>query len=153
MPSASQIIFFSSGLRFTLSNKKAINQWLLDAISKEEYRLQSLNIIFCSDAYLYKLNNTFLKHKTYTDIITFDNSGESKKGKQKSNKEIEGELYISVDRVRENAKSMGISFSQELRRVFIHGALHLMGYNDKTPAQRKKMRKMEDWYLKEGLKH
>ena len=101
--------------------------------------MEELNIILCSDEYLYKMNVQYLQHKTYTDIITFDQGT--------TQKVINGELYISLDRVRDNAKTLNISLKDELHRVMVHGLLHLCGYGDKNPAAKKKMTSKEDYYL------
>ena len=99
----------------------------------------SLNYIFCTDEYLREINIQFLKHKTYTDIITFNYNP--------SKTEIEGEIYISIDRVRENADTYKTDFLTELNRVMIHGVLHLLGYNDKNKSEKRAMREKEDSYL------
>jgi len=101
--------------------------------------LGSLNYIFCTDRKLLEINRRFLKHDFYTDIITFDLSEEPGK--------ISGEVYISVDRVKDNAKRMGESFSAEIHRVIFHGALHLCGYGDKREVEKRKMREREDHYI------
>jgi rRNA maturation RNase YbeY len=98
-----------------------------------------VNYIFCSDRYLLKINQTFLKHDYYTDIISFDLS---------PGKMTQGEIFISIDRVRENAANFESSFKEELHRVIFHGALHLCGLNDKTENEKSKMRRMEEKYLK-----
>jgi rRNA maturation RNase YbeY len=105
---------------------------------KEKATLTSLNYVFCSDEYLRGLNIQYLNHTTFTDIITF-NYG--------SPKAIEGEIYISVDRIKENAEKFGVDFNSELRRVIIHGVLHLIGYKDKSKTEKSLMRKKEDTYL------
>lgn len=99
-------------------------------------RIAHLNYIFCSDKYLLKINRDYLKHDDYTDVVTFDYS--------ESTQEIEGEIYISIDRVRENADRYKQEFTNELSRVMIHGLLHLMGYGDKTEAEQTKMKERED---------
>ncbi len=115
------------------------------ASSKAEgFSIQSLTFVFMNDENLLAFNRQFLNHDEYTDIITFDLS--EKSGKKK--KEIEGEIYISMERVKENAKTFGKTFQEELHRVMIHGVLHLCGYRDKTSASQKKMRMKEDFYLK-----
>ena len=101
--------------------------------------IESLIYVFCSDKYLLKINQTFLNHNYYTDILTFDLS--------KTSKIIEGEIYISVDRVKENSKELKININLEFLRVIFHGVLHLCGYTDKTKLQKQKMRKKEDEYL------
>ena len=133
------INFFSQKPRFKLSNPKKISSWIKKTIEKEGASLISLNYIFCSDEYLGDINIQFLKHKTLTDIITFNYNP--------SKTEIEGEIYISIDRVRENAQTFETDFQAELNRVIIHGVLHLLGYNDKTKSQKKFMREKEDSYL------
>ncbi len=100
----------------------------------------SVNYIFCSDEKLLQVNRDFLQHDYYTDIITFELSGK--------NRPVEAEIYISVDRVRDNAKTHGTSVKEELHRVIFHGALHLCGYKDKTKSQARVMREMEEKYLK-----
>ena len=107
---------------------------------KERVVLDSLSYVFCSDEYLLKINREFLNHDFYTDIITFDLS-ETQVG-------VIGEIYISLDRVKENAAGLGISFSEELLRVLFHGALHLCGYRDKKKAEIMEMRKKEEQYLR-----
>lgn len=106
----------------------------------EKKRLENLNVIFCTDDALLAINREFLNHDFYTDIITFPLSS---KGQA-----VEAELYISVDRVRENAKKQDTRFSTELHRVLFHGCLHLTGYNDKSSQQIKKIREREDYYLR-----
>lgn len=132
------MIDFFSETDFNLQNGKAYTQWIVNTIQAEGYVLKELCFIFCNDAYLHKINIEFLKHDTLTDIITFDyNVG----------KQIHGEIYISTERVEENAAEYGISFEEELRRVMIHGVLHLCGFKDKTPDEEKIMRIKEDDYL------
>ena len=113
--------------------------WLENTVKTEGYDLISLSYIYCSDEYLYKINLEYLEHDYYTDIITFDNSEDQAS--------IEGDLFISVDRVTENAKNQSISFSEEINRVMIHGVLHLLGYKDKTDAEKLIMREKENAYL------
>ncbi len=134
-----EINYFSQKPRFKLSNSKKTSSWIKKTIDKEGAKLISLNYIFCSDEYLAEMNIQFLKHNTLTDIITFNYNP--------SKTEIEGEIYISVDRVRENAQTFETDFQTELNRVIIHGVLHLLGYNDKTKSQKKAMREKEDSYL------
>ena len=106
--------------------------------------IESLNYVFCSDKYLLEINKQFLDHNYYTDIISFDLSEVSG--------QLIGEVYISVDRVKDNAKTHGASFTEELLRVIFHGALHFCGYKDKKPADVKKMRQMEDLWLSAYMK-
>ena len=132
------IQFFSEQLQFKVPNPRKTASWIKATILKEKSTLNSLNYIFCNDEYLRGLNIQYLKHKTFTDIITF-NYG--------SNKAIEGEIYISIDRIKENAEKFGVDFNSELRRVIIHGVLHLLGYKDKSKTEKALMRKKEDTYL------
>ena len=138
MASTSIIRFFyeSSGFRFSERNR--LKSFLAKLFKKESTPLQSLNYIFCSDDYLLDINKTNLDHDYYTDIITFNLS---------KNNLVEGEIYISIDRVRENAQIEGESMNRELHRVIFHGALHLCGYRDKTTKEQVEMRKKEDHYL------
>jgi rRNA maturation RNase YbeY len=133
-----KISFSNADKKLTLKNKKNIAQWIISTIEKEKKECGQIAYIFCSDDYLLDLNQRFLNHNTYTDIITFDYS---------EGKTLNGEIYISIDRVKENAKNFEVDFETELLRVIIHGALHLAGYKDKTKEQKEKMRKKEDQYL------
>jgi probable rRNA maturation factor len=117
--------------------------WLKALVKEEGFELISAEYIFCSDDYLLGINREFLQHDYYTDIITFDLS---EKGKQ-----IEGDIYISLDRVKDHAQKLGIDFETELARVMAHGLLHLCGYKDKSPSEEAEMRKMEDYYLSKRL--
>ena len=119
--------------------RRQLQTFLASIFKKEQVSIASLNYIFCSDSYLLNINQQFLKHDDYTDIITFNLGLE--KGP------VQGEVYISLERVAENARNLQITFHQELHRVIFHGALHLCGYKDKTAADAKLMRKMEDYYL------
>jgi probable rRNA maturation factor len=122
-----------------LRDRTRLKRFLTSLFKKESKQLDELQYIFCSDDYLLDINRQYLNHDYYTDIITFDLS---EKGQS-----INAEIYISVDRVRENAREFGSSLKQELHRVIFHGALHLCGYKDKNGAQAKEMRKMEEKYL------
>lgn len=133
------IQFFSEKIRFKPSNPKKVISWIKSAIKKEGYKLREINYIFCTDEYLGAINLQFLRHNTYTDIITFNNSS--------SDTELEGDIYISIERVRENAKEFDTDFKTELHRVMIHGVLHLIGFNDKSKTEKILMRKKEDSYL------
>jgi probable rRNA maturation factor len=128
------IYFFKANVAFRFQEKSKIPNWIKKVVKREGGKLASLNIVFCSDKYLLNINRQFLKHDYLTDIITFDYPGDG----------ITGEIYISTDRVLENSKTLKVSFEQELRRVIIHGVLHLLGYKDKTVAQKKVIRKKED---------
>jgi rRNA maturation RNase YbeY len=133
------IQFFEEDIKFLLKNKKKLRNWFRVTILKEGGKPGTLNFIFCSDSYLLELNTSYLKHNTFTDIITFDLSEDKQT--------VSGDIFISIERVKENAKSFKISFPRELHRVLIHGILHLLGYQDKTPSQQKEMRSKEDYYL------
>ncbi|EJF09823.1 MULTISPECIES: rRNA maturation RNase YbeY [Pontibacter] len=130
------IEFFSEDIDFSLENPEQISDWIADIIEQHEQELVSLTYIFCSDDYLHQINVEYLDHDTLTDIITFDNAD--------IEGTIEGDIFISIDRVRDNAMTHGTSFNDELHRVLIHGVLHLLGFKDKTPEQEAAMRKLED---------
>lgn len=130
------IEFFYEDTDFTLNQPDAYTQWIDKVITAEGFVIESLNYVFCSDEYLHKVNREYLNHDTYTDIITFDNSEEEHT--------IESDIFISIERVRENSQSQNTLFEDELARVLIHGVLHLMGWNDKTEGQKKQMREKED---------
>lgn len=112
--------------------------WLSQVVDSEGKELGDVNLIFCSDDYLLKVNQQYLDHDYYTDIITFDYCEEST---------VNGDLFISVDRVRDNATIEGVTFERELFRVVVHGVLHLLGYKDKSPEDKLEMTKMEDKWL------
>lgn len=133
MPS---IHFFSQGIRFNLKNPRKVTSWIKRVVQSEKASVKEIHYIFCSDSFLLSLNQGFLKHNTLTDIITFDNSDESDG--------IDGEIYISIERVKENAIKYEVPFEDELSRVMIHGILHLLGYKDKKPAEKALMRKKEE---------
>jgi len=134
------IHFFEEGITYKLKHKTAIRQWVTSTIQAEGYKLKQLSYIFCHDNYLLQINRQYLNHDTYTDIITFDNSD--------IEKVIIGDIFISIDRIRENAAKLNITETDELHRVIIHGALHLLGYKDKTSVTKQKMTQKEDFYLK-----
>jgi probable rRNA maturation factor len=134
-----QVHFFFLQKNISLTNRTALKLFLTKAVKKNKKDIQSLLFIFCSDKYLLEINKTHLKHNFYTDIITFDLS--------ENPGSVMGEIYISTDRVRENAGKEGTTLIQELHRVIFHGVLHLCGYNDKSPAQKKEMRLAEDQLL------
>ncbi len=124
---------------FQLRQREELKRFITRLFLREKSKLHSLSYIFCSDDYLLGINQSFLKHDTYTDIITFPLSA---KGEP-----ISGEIYISVERVKENAQTFQSSFNRELHRVIFHGALHLCGYKDKTKAEAGLMRSKEEEYL------
>lgn len=137
MPSS--VNFFYEDTNFKVSQPRKTIQWIKNVIKLEYGSLDCINYIFCSDNYLYNLNVTYLKHKTLTDIITFDLSEDSTA--------INGEIYISVDRVKDNSIKLRTHFAEELNRVIVHGILHLVGYRDKKPQEKRVMREKEDLYL------
>jgi rRNA maturation RNase YbeY len=136
MPS---VHYFYEDVDFKLSRPSVTNRWIKKVISLEKRKLDSLNYIFCSDDYLLEINKEYLKHNSYTDIITFDTSEETGT--------INGDIFISIERVIENSSCMEMPFYEELSRVMIHGVLHLIGYKDKSGQEKKAMRKREDTYL------
>lgn len=138
-------IFFSKADKGTsLRNLTSLRTFIIKQCSKEGIQIEALQYVFCSDAYLLDINLRFLNHDFYTDIISFDLSDQ--KGL------LIGDVYISIDRVKENAKTEGSLYMHELLRVIFHGALHFCGYKDKKPADVKLMRSMEDKWLKAYLK-
>ncbi|MGI4020713.1 MAG: rRNA maturation RNase YbeY [Janthinobacterium lividum] len=134
-----KINFFSEEIDFKLKSKKNLRSWIEQTVATESCILKEINFIFCDDQYLLKINQDYLQHDTYTDIITFDNS--------ETAKEIVSDIFISVERVAENALTYQISTLQELYRVMIHGTLHLLGYKDKSPKEKKTMTDKENFYL------
>ena len=138
------IRFFFLEQNISLANRNALKAFIKTLFVKEKKKLAELTYVFCSDEYLLQINRSHLKHNYYTDIITFDLS--------ESPHAIIGEIYISTDRVRENAADLGVSIREELHRVIFHGALHLCGYKDKTPQTKKEMRDAENRYLNSYFK-
>jgi len=134
------VSFFSEDIDFKVVNPIKTKKWIKNASFSEGYEVSQLNYIFCSDEYLLEINKQYLDHDYFTDIITFDNSEEDK--------ELEGDIYISVDRVRDNAETFHTDFDSEMRRVLIHGLLHLVGYEDSSEALKTAMRAKEDEYLR-----
>ena len=132
------MISFNYEIDFELENSKELKSWISKVILEENCNEGDINYIFCSDEYLHKINVKFLNHDTLTDIISFDYS---------VGKELHGDIYISVDRVTENASDYGTKFTNELDRVIIHGILHYCGYKDKTKDEENLMRSKEDYYL------
>ncbi len=130
------IRFFSEDISFKIDSPRKKTLWIKEVARREKKTIKEINYIFCSDEYLLQLNQGFLNHKTLTDIITFDNS-EGKNG-------LEGEIYISIERVQENAIKFNTEFEDELHRVMIHGVLHLIGYKDKKHSEKALMRKKEE---------
>lgn len=133
------IHFFSEDISFTLKEKNNLRNWMKQAIITEGQKLKELNFVFCSDKYLLEINKQYLNHSTLTDIVTFDNSEDPGR--------IVGDIFISIERIMENAASFNVSFRDELHRVMIHGILHLLGYTDKTKSTKALMTSKEDEYL------
>ncbi|MFT2009689.1 rRNA maturation RNase YbeY [Pontibacter sp. 13R65] len=130
------IEFVSEDIDFSLANPDKVSDWIATVIEQNEQELESLTYIFCSDDYLHQINLEYLDHDTLTDIITFNNADEEGT--------IEGDVFVSIDRVRDNAATLGTTFEDELHRVIIHGVLHLLGFKDKTDKQAALMRQQED---------
>lgn len=130
--------FFSQKFLFSPKKKSVVKKLIFSVLRKEKKKAGYINFSFCSDAFLLSLNKKFLNHETLTDIITFQ---------YPAHKKISAEIFISIPRVKENAKKFNVSFENELQRVMIHGILHLCGYKDKKTEERKEMRKMENFYL------
>ena len=133
------IHFFSEDVSFNLKHKGLLRNWLKNTVVAEGHKLKELNFIFCSDNYLLSINKQYLKHNTFTDIITFDNS-------DKTN-EIVGDIFISIERVQENSITFKVPMLEELHRVMIHGTLHLLGYPDKGKSAKTLMTSKENYYL------
>jgi probable rRNA maturation factor len=131
--------FFYQDVSFSFPKRTLLKKFISKIFAAEQQPLQQINIIFCTDEALLAMNRDFLQHDYYTDIITFPLSA---KGEP-----VNAELYISVDRVKDNARKGNVSFQTELQRVIFHGCLHLTGYNDKSSQQIKRMREREDHYL------
>ena len=130
------INYFTEDVNFRLAAAAKTTAWIELLLAKEKAKADEINYIFCSDAYLLAINQQYLNHDTYTDIITFDNSDNESL--------LAADIYISIDRVKENAAGLAVDFTEELHRVMVHGLLHLLGYTDKTAAQKKEMREKED---------
>lgn len=139
-----RISFNNADATATLNNRVVLKSFIEKRVKKEGLAIDSLNYVFCSDKYLLEINKQFLNHHYYTDIISFDLSEEPGF--------LIGEVYISIERVKENAKTHSATFKEELLRVIFHGALHFCGYKDKKPSDAKKMRQMEDLWLAAYMK-
>jgi len=134
------VAFAYADRKLALQQKNTIKAFVAELFKAEKQKLAHLQYVFCSDDYLLEINRSFLQHDYYTDIITF--------GLSQPNSPIEGEIYISTDRVKDNAESLGISFKEEMLRVIFHGALHLCGYKDKKKSEIALMRSKEEYYLR-----
>lgn len=141
MEEANRVKFHFLVSNFSLQNRSQLKLFITELFKKEGLTVAHINYIFCSDKYLLQLNKNYLKHNTYTDIITFPFSSEREA--------VLSDIYISVDRVKENAADFYQSFKEELHRVILHGALHLCGYKDKTLGDKKIMREKEAYYLRQ----
>lgn len=136
------MITFNYETDFELANETELATWLSAVIESEDFREGEINYIFCDDAYLHKLNVEFLQHDTLTDILSFDYT---------MGKLISGDIYISVERVTENAVEYGVEFSNELRRVLVHGILHYCGFKDESDTEAAEMRAKENFYIAQDL--
>ena len=134
------IHFFTEDLAFQLAQPHVTLDWVSAILSDHHQEIESLNFIFCSDDYLLEVNRSYLQHDYYTDIITFDN-------REYEDDPLESDIFISIDRVTENANDHEVAFLRELHRVIIHGVLHLIGWNDKTDEEKQKMRGLETQFL------
>ena len=139
MRQSQSIHFYFDRVSLVLKDRKRLKNFVAALIVKEKRHLITLNYIFCNDKTLLEINRKYLGHNFFTDVIAFDLSS--------SQNEILADIYISADRVRENAKSLNLPLKEELHRVMFHGLLHLCGYNDKTKAQKSLMRKKENFYV------
>lgn len=136
---AKPVVHFASlNIDFSIKNKSSLKKWIINSVKKEKKIPGEIAVIFCSDDYLLEMNLKFLNHNYLTDIITFQNTDDQLVG---------GDLVISIDRVAENAAELKLDFKDEIHRVIIHGILHLCGYKDKSPADKKQMTAKEDYYL------
>ncbi len=133
------ITFNTEDVSFALTSKLSLKTWIKQVIASYGKKLGAINYIFCSDEYLLAMNQQYLQHDEYTDIITFDYS---------ENNVVSGDIFISIERIRENAEERAISFDLELRRVMVHGVLHLLGLKDKSEQEAGMMRSAEDQALK-----
>ena len=132
------VTFHSEQTNYSISNTDQVIDWLTSVCSKEGKNLSELSYIFCSDEYLLNMNREFLQHDYYTDVITFDYC---------EGNDVSGDVFISSDRVLDNANSLGVSTKDEMLRVLVHGLLHLLGYQDKSEAEKTIMTEKEDYYL------
>ena len=133
------INFFNEDIEFKLKDKNNFKAWLKKVAEIEGFRINDLNYIFCSDQYLLKINLEYLDHDTYTDIITFDNS--------EDDNIIEGDIFVSIERIIDNSKTINTLFEEEIKRVIVHGLLHLCGYDDHSIEDKAKMRILESQYI------
>ena len=132
------MISFNYEVDFQLHSEVQVNKWLSEVIKSERFKEGEINYVFCDDEYLLKLNVEFLKHDTLTDILSFDYS---------LGKELHGDIFISIERVKENAEDFNVGFETELKRVMVHGVLHYCGYKDKSEEEERVMREKENHYI------
>lgn len=135
------IYFHTEDIVYRLKNKTHLKKWIIQTIKSKNRETGEINFIFCTDSYLLTMNQQYLNHNTYTDIITFDYS------KNTNDKPISGDIFISIERIKENAKQFSKTVENELHRVIIHGILHLLGYKDKTKLHKEEMTRQENLYL------
>lgn len=133
----SDINFFQEEVSFQLSHPDILKGWISTIIQNAKQSFDTINFIYCSDNYLFEINKEYLDHDYYTDIITFDN-------KEDDDSALDADIFISIDRVKENATQLNLPFEQELHRVMVHGILHLLGHKDKTEEQKNEMRESEE---------
>ncbi len=133
------IHFFYEKISFKLRNVRLLKFWMSNSVMSENKKIEEINVIFCEDSYIKKINKQFLNHDYYTDIITFDYSENEHK--------LIGDIFISIDRARDNAKQFRQKLAMEVNRLIIHGILHLIGYNDKSSEEKKLMTTKENYYL------
>ena len=138
------MITFQNTSKFKVKDLRKKKIWLNNISKNEGNEIENLNFLFVDDKEILEYNKKYLQHESYTDIITFDNS---------LNNKIAGDIVISLERVNENAKYYQVSYNYELERVMAHGLLHLLGYNDKNPEEKKIIRKKENYYLEKNLKY
>lgn len=136
------ISYFCEDIAFKFNHKRLTNNWLKNVAMNESRKVGQINIIFCSDEYELDINKKYLSHDYYTDVITFDYC---------EGNVLSGDLFISIDSVKDNAQTFGASFKDELDRVIVHGVLHLIGYDDHTDSDQKVMREKENFYLERRL--
>ncbi len=133
----SDINFFQEEVSFQLNHEDILKGWISTIIQNAKQSFDTINFIYCSDNYLLEINKQYLDHDYYTDIITFDNREDDESA-------LNADIFLSIDRVKENASQLNLPFEQELHRVMVHGVLHLLGLKDKTEAQKKEMRESEE---------
>lgn len=139
MNEGQNINFFQEEIRYELREKRKVREWLSKTAENEEHKIGIVNFVFTNDDILYQLNKEYLSHFTLTDIITFDLSDRDR--------ELTGDVFISIDRARENAKKYKVALKNEIHRLLLHGLLHLMGYKDKSKDEKTVMRAKEEFYL------